>query len=94
VAFRSPWLCYNMETFFIKKIREVKKLKSDIEKKLEIELASTLATLKSTEATLAQTRTQLAAQIQLVSNLNKQINDLKDDIDCLKSKADADEGSC
>ena len=27
-----------METFFIKKIREVKKLKSDIEKKLEIEL--------------------------------------------------------
>ena len=73
-------------------------------KKLEVELTSTKSNLAGTTAKLTETQSQLASYIQLVTDLNRQINNLKSDVDfykpfkskyeCVKSTADADEGSC
>ena len=76
--------------------------------KLTADLTSTKATLSQTKADLAKIQSDLNAQTALVGQLNTQVLGLKADkdrlnsqiaslnakIDCLKSKADADEGSC
>ena len=73
-------------------------------KKLEVELASTKASLAATLAELTNTKNQLAAQVQLAQELNRQVLNLKSDVNklekeiaCLetqKAKPDAEEGNC
>ena len=87
-----------------KKFTDVRSERDQLEtdkKKLEIELASTKGILAATTAKLTETQNQLSAQLQLAQELNRQVLNLKSDVtrldkkvDCLKSKADADEGSC
>ena len=73
-------------------------------KKLELELASTKSQLAATTAELTSTKSRLAAQVQLAQELNRQVLNLKSDVDklekeisCLetqKAKPDAEEGNC
>ena len=63
--------------------------------------ASTKSSLAATAAKLTETQSQLASYVKLAQDLTSQVNNLKSDVtrldkkvDCLKSKADADEGSC
>ena len=90
----------DLSTKFTDVRSERDKLDAD-KKKLELELASTKTNLASTTAKLSETQSLLAIQIQRAQDLTSQVNNLKSDvtklnnkIDCLKSKADADEGSC
>ena len=85
---------------FVETESQRSQLESD-KKKLEVELANTKASLAQVSADLTNTKGLLAAQAQLAQELNRQVLNLKSDVtrldakvDCLKSKADADEGSC
>lgn len=78
-------------------------LESD-KKKLEVDLAATKGVLSATVAELEKIKSQLAAQVQLAQELNRQVLNLKSDVDkfkpykdkyeCTKIKPDAEEGSC
>lgn len=90
-----------------KKFTDVRSEKEQLESdkaKLQTELSSTKSLLAATSAELTSTKSQLAAQVQLAQELNRQVLNLKSDVNklekeisCLetqKAKPDAEEGSC